>query len=570
MREVVGIGAAATECLEVAAVPVAAAARPRRAKVTPVGEVGIAGDASAFAPARAEADAAQEGIVADVVFGIGAHRVELAVVLRLVVEQEPVEVALGIFEIGGIGNVVTRRQELHLRGFARVIDEQVRIGLHGRDEAVERTLRTDPLPFEVHPETVGQFHVDIDRDVFGHGVVLLLEAQQFGGNAGDAAERIVLRQDTALEHVAVEHRGGAGAEAGEQAVVVDQCQGGEFLQRAVGFGAQVFCRQQEAAVGAFELADRRKGLPVAAQVSGANAGTLGNDDRAGGREVGFIVLRRAGKAVGADRLQADTAAAEIGIAVAWIGDLRSVGARHQFLLRIAQLQAEGADTAVEGGRPQHREAGRPFLGHVAVVHFGGAGDVEAGIVERVAGDEVDRARDAAVDHVGSGVLEHFDPAQQFGRNVVERQLAAAVGREDVTPVQFRTDIGQAADDHARTFDAEAVGIVALDEAADVDAGDALQGFGHRAIRQGADVFGGNHVDDGIGIFLEILRALQRGTEAADVDRVVVGFVFLRSILRFGVLRLGDRAGGHAQRQAGNAGKRAAAAAENRITIVDSR
>ncbi len=146
--------------------------------------------------------------------------------------------------------------------------------------------------------------------------------------------------------------------------------------------------------------------------------------------------------------------------------------------------------------------------------------LRAHIVERLAGDEIDRTGNAAVDHVGGGVLEDFDAAQQFGRDVVERQRTAAIGGEDVAAVQFRTHEGQAANDHARTFDREAIGVVALFEAADIDAGHALQRFGNRTVGQGADVFGGDDVDERVGIALDALGVFQRGAEATDDDDTV--------------------------------------------------
>jgi hypothetical protein len=82
--------------------------------------------------------------------------------------------------------------------------------------------------------------------------------------------------------------------------------------------------------------------------------------------------------------------------------------------------------------------GRPFLGEVAVVGLARERDVEPVVVERLARVEVDRAGEAAFDHVGGGVLVDIDRAEQFGRHVGEVQrLPADAGGERVAAVEFR-------------------------------------------------------------------------------------------------------------------------------------
>ena len=71
----------------------------------------------------------------------------------------------------------------------------------------------------------------------------------------------------------------------------------------------------------------------------------------------------------------------------------------------------------------------------------------------------------------------------------------------------------------RAFDRKTIGIVRAGKAADVDAGHALQRLGHRTVWQCADIFGGDDVDERVGVALDILRAFETGAEAADDDFV---------------------------------------------------
>ena len=142
----------------------------------------------------------------------------------------------------------------------------------------------------------------------------------------------------------------------------------------------------------------------------------------------------------------------------------------------------------------------------------------------------------AFDLVGRDVLVGFDPADEFGRDILEAQRAAAVGREDVAAVELRADIGKAANDDAGAFDRETRGVRGLFETADVHAGNTLQRFGDRTVGQRADIFGGDHVDHGIGAALDRLRGLQRGAEAGDDDRGIGLFGGLGGFVGCGILR----------------------------------
>src|SRR3546814_8032111 len=70
-----------------------------------------------------------------------------------------------------------------------------------------------------------------------------------------------------------------------------------------------------------------------------------------------------------------------------IGDLDAVGAALDPRIGDAAEQANGADARVPGVADQQRRGRRPFLAEVAVIAFGCEGDMEAAIVEGLAGVE---------------------------------------------------------------------------------------------------------------------------------------------------------------------------------------
>ena len=74
--------------------------------------------------------------------------------------------------------------------------------------------------------------------------------------------------------------------------------------------------------------------------------------------------------------------------------------------------------------------------------------MEAALIEWLAGDKINRPRNAAINHVSSGVLENLNTSEKFRRHVVEGKLASAIGRKNVTAIQFGAHKWQAADDDA--------------------------------------------------------------------------------------------------------------------------
>ena len=115
----------------------------------------------------------------------------------------------------------------------------------------------------------------------------------------------------------------------------------------------------------------------------------------------------------------------------------------------------------------------------------------------------------------------IDRAEQLGRHVGEvERLAADAGGEAVRPlnsertkVRPRTTTPEPSTEKwSGSFDAG--------EAVDRDARHALQRLGDRTVGQRADVFGGDRVDDGVGVALDVLRVGEAGADAGDDDRAV--------------------------------------------------
>src|SRR5690606_18615897 len=142
---------------------------------------------------------------------------------------------------------------------------------------------------------------------------------------------------------------------------------------------------------------------------------------------------------------------------------------------------------------------------------------------------------------GIGVLVHVHATEQLGRHVLPAQRAAAVGGEDVAPVELAAHLGQ-----ATHHDRAALALVA----GDLHAADALQRLGDVVVRQLADVLGHDRVDDLVGGFLDDLGAGQAAAHAGDLDGVQVG----------GSVGLFLRVGGGGQRQGHAQGEQAATVA----------
>ncbi len=202
-------------------------------------------------------------------------------------------------------------------------------------------------------------------------------------------------------------------------------------------------------------------------------------------------------------------------------------------IRPADEYPELADAGVPGVADQGREVRRPLLGEIAVVRLGTEAEVEARTIERLAGVEIDRAGETALDHLGGRVLADDHRPEQFRRNVGEvERLAANAGRKRGAPVEFGADEVETAHDYARTLDREVIGVVRAGESIDRDARNALQRLGHRPVRKRADVFSGDRVDYRICVALDILRLHQRLADAGNDNHIIAHIRRLRALVCF--------------------------------------
>ncbi len=191
-------------------------------------------------------------------------------------------------------------------------------------------------------------------------------------------------------------------------------------------------------------------------------------------------------------------------------DLEGVGAGGAF--RVGQIQQ----------RADFTDRSFPAVGHQAGIRWRGLAllqfrpgavsrdsGLEALVIERHRGTQVDQAADRALDLLGRRVLVDVDASNQLRRHVFEVQRTAAVGGERIAAIEFGAHVAQAADRYARALDREVLRVALGHGAVDGHAHDALQHFRHRAVRQLADIVGDDGINDFIGILFDLLRRLQR-------------------------------------------------------------
>ena len=146
--------------------------------------------------------------------------------------------------------------------------------------------------------------------------------------------------------------------------------------------------------------------------------------------------------------------------------------------------------------------------------------------EYVVQANVDQSGDAAFEIVCLRRLLHIDARQKFGGDVLKRNKPA--GRsEDFAPVKQRRDVGQATNQNL-------VGFCRV--AADLDAGDVLQGIDDVVVRQFADIFSHDRIDHLAGILLDILGGPQAGPHPRDDNRFYRLLVRRRLIRRLTIRR----------------------------------
>ena len=342
-----------------------------------------------------------------------------------------------------------------------------------------------------------------------------------------------------------------------------------FVPGVGGVRTDVLRGQKRATVDRFVLQRRGNAVTLAVEFlraelpadrGEAQIGQIGETVRTRPLRGAAGVGRRQGRVVGARRepVTANEGFESIGepdgrtVARLVVRDLKTVGTALDARIVGAEQNADGAAVGFPRIADQPGYAGRPFLAEIAVIRLGAQPDVEALIVERLAGVEVDRTCKAAFDHVGGRVLADDYRAEQFRRNVGEvNRLTVDASGECVAAVEFGADEVETTNDDARTFDGEVIGVVRTGEAVDGDAGQPLQRFGDRAVGKRADVFGGDGIDDGVGITLDVLSGRERLPDTGDDDDIGIvrgrHLFFRLRILRVGGLRDEQPAKGDAGR-----------------------
>ena len=589
-----------------------AVAVPRSGDRAPV-EGGIADRLAAIGIAHADLQRVEPAALVEIIGDIAAERSFLGVIMLHVRldERHPVIVRVGEAASGIVD--VRARQQLHLRG-AVAVRAVLHVGHRAdRDEdVVIGRVRPDVLHVEIDVQLLGRVPADVARQVLGSlavievaGLVLEIEAvlqrradrrrgaivdegQARHGRAGvdrflgavpaPAPAAMRLGERARAEHAVrpedegrsawrgAEERAGARKE-GRLAigVALEDHMAGPLEPGIVIFAVIVLRGHPEIAGIVLILRRRRDAAADAIIVDLRIADAVGDIGPARAAER----VRGAGdRAVGID----DAAARRIGRA----GGAEGVDLVHDHAFRARDdmaagevgEQAEAADRSVPGVRDQARELAGPLLGAAAIGRLGIAGDDEALLVERQAGPQVDRAGQAALDHLRRLVLIGVDARHQLGRHVVEVEAAIAVGREAVAPVEFGAHEGEAADQHAGGLARGVRGVVGRLQARGSDARHALKRARHRSVREGADIGRSDRIDHRVRIALDRLRGLERLADADDDDRGRI-IVFLG---RFGCagrclggLRLGDAGKPHQ----GHGGKRGAAPQDGGLLHLSS-
>src|SRR3546814_3688811 len=93
-------------------------------------------------------------------------------------------------------------------------------------------------------------------------------------------------------------------------------------------------------------------------------------------------------------------------------------------------------------------------------------------------------------------------------------------------------------DDARRFGGKVRRVVGARKADDGDAGNPLECFSNRLVGEGADILGGDRIDDGVGVALAVLRRFEVGADAGDDD--VVGFFLVGRYRHGAFLRRGGK------------------------------
>ena len=331
----------------------------------------------------------------------------------------------------------------------------------------------------------------------------------------------------------------------------------------------------EAAAPQHEVAVVVVGLHVGAEAAGAQGQILaglelhldqaafavaGLLEQCGAEQAGHLHAGEVGVALRQCRIGRDGGEAA--------GDLLRFAAQVTLLLEHLHQHAEGAVVILVV-----EQAGQLRIGGVGQARMDAA-DAEVGgellgEVERLARDDVDVAGGAAVLQASLGRLVDFHATDQFRRQQGVAHAAshgAALAQHEPVggahSVAVDQGLGEAGAGAAQT---DAIGFVEATFVgtgrADVDAGQALQRIGHVVRRQLADILGGNHLDVGDGVALDVECLFHRAADARDSHRRKgLHFLLVRSVGVAGValacrvalrLRAVLRICAHGQAQTGN-------------------
>src|SRR6185312_15831350 len=183
------------------------------------------------------------------------------------------------------------------------------------------------------------------------------------------------------------------------------------------------------------------------------------------------------------------------------------------LVGYVHQQADLADVGIPAIGDQETHLRINMVGQRFIHGLAAEGEFVAVKVERPMQANIDQARNTALYIGGGRGLVHIDTGQQFGWKVSQgdgapRRSPGRSRREDRPAIQQRLDVRQAANKDDGRLD-----IVANNR----DAGDMLQRFHKGVVRQLADVFGDDRVDDLAGILLDFERVVHGRSHAGDRD-----------------------------------------------------
>src|SRR5690606_31274640 len=113
------------------------------------------------------------------------------------------------------------------------------------------------------------------------------------------------------------------------------------------------------------------------------------------------------------------------------------------------------------------------------------------LIEWFARTQADGTRNTALNPICGLVFVDIYTSHQLWWHVLEAQATTGVGGKGVATIKLASSLGHTTNYRTRTFHADMVGIVSSGKALDRDPWNTLHCFQHAAVRQGADVIGGD-------------------------------------------------------------------------------